>query len=113
MNDLKLITEMNKQPLQMHVMNLLSKENHQISQSSLFLAQAAQLITDYWNINQNSQQISELIENLPCRSPQIQMAILLGSSDKEKQTEEQDYLMTLQSLEDLTDRLLTLILKIL
>ena len=106
--NLKEIAKMNDEPLQQHVLTLLLKDKRSVSETALYLTQAAVLIPQLLEIDQNRpihQKLIRLLEELPTLHPSTQMSSMMGlhpSSTEDDIAEMTDEMMSLTELDELT-----------
>jgi len=111
MNDqasgMKLIAEMNQSPLQQHALMLLWKAKQPTTPTSLYLIQAAELIPQLVELDENRtthQRLLQMLEELPSLHPNQQMSLVMGlhpsstESDLEEMTDEMMSVMELDEL---------------
>ncbi len=91
------IRELNKTPLQQHVLELLRKESRSADPVTLHLTQAAALIPQLLEMDGSRpayQRLLRLLEELPARPPAQQVRMMMGlhptstSSDREEMASE-------------------------
>ncbi len=75
------ITEMNKSPLQQHILTLLQSEGRSIDHTALYMRQAAALIPQLLEIDgsrPSHQRLLRLLEELPALPPDTQASMMMG-----------------------------------
>ena len=75
------ITEMNKSPLQQHILTLLQSEGRSIDRAALYMTQAAALIPQLLEIDgsrPSHQRLLRLLEELPALPPDTQASMMMG-----------------------------------
>ena len=78
---LNMITEQNKTPLQQHVLTLFLQESRNADETTLYLTQAAELIPQLLEIDENRpahQNLIQLLEEIPTFHPDLQTSIIMG-----------------------------------
>ena len=102
-----MIEEMNKNPLNQHILALLLKGNRDTDKMTLYLTQAALLIPQLLEIDPSRpshQKLIQLLEELPTLNPTLQVSMMMGlhqSSTQNDMEEMTDEMMGIAELDEL------------